>query len=1167
MTSNIGQPRVPVVAIGASAGGIKALQQFFDRIPNDTGACFVVIVHLAPDYESHLAEIIGTRSTMPAATVEGGAELQPNHIFVIPPNRQLQITDHEITTFEFKEARGRRAPIDFFFRSFAEQRGDGFAVILTGAGTVGSVGAKAVKEGGGIVLVQDPLDAEYGSMPRSAIAMGIADIVLPIPQLADQLVTLIREKMHMHEQAEDEAEDDFLKRILGLLRARTGHDFSHYKRSTVMRRIARRMQLARKETLAEYFEYARTDTEEAQALFSDLLISVTTFFRDPAAFDRLAVEVIPRLFEDKDASSTVRVWCAGCATGEEAYSIAMLLFEEAARRELPAELQIFATDLDIVALSTAREGCYPTAIEADVSEARLRRFFVREGQSYRVKRELRDAVVLATHSLVKDVPFSRLDLVSCRNLLIYLDRNLQQQVISTLNYALLPGGYLFLGASESADNPPGLFRSIHSDARIYKSIERTSDRLVLLPRVTSAPRFLDRPKPLPKTTLTHSEATQHRQVLEELAPPSILVDEGHHIIHLSETAGRYLLHPAGTPTTEVTELVRPELRIDLRAALYRALEQGQSSLSLPISVQFNGTSERVYVQVKSVTARDHTRTALVIFIEGSPIEKPASGESVTADEGQSFNIAIQQLHDELNATRARLKASHEEEEAANEELRAANEELQSINEEYRSTAEELETSKEELQSFNEELQTLNHELKAKLESISRAHNDLQNLMAATDVGTLFLDNRLQIKRFTPGVAEIFNITAGDEGRSITDFTHRLDYDGLPADSEEILRTLIPIEREVHSQNGSWFLMRLRPYRTVEDKIEGVVVTFVDVTQRREAEEALRTSEERLKLARQASDLGMYDYNAKTQRCWWDQRARALWDMDVNEQVTMDLVWSRVHPDDRDTARIAFEEALDPNGDGVYSAEFRLRPDHPGDERWIKANGKAFFSGAGSGRQAERLVATIQDITDHKAWEASQRLLLNELSHRVKNTLAVVQAMARQTMRQAKNPKSALVAFEGRLNALSRSHDLLVTHNWRGAELSTLIRSQIGGQVTEDHDRVTLDGPSLILPAHLATPFGLLFHELATNASKHGALTTETGTVRLTWGLHQKGEKRVLEVVWSEMGGSRPNAAGKPGFGSYLIEHGLPGAKVTRTYRDDGLVCMIEVVLDDVGERS
>jgi two-component system, chemotaxis family, CheB/CheR fusion protein len=1159
MTKQEDQPPYPIVAIGASAGGIKALQTLFARIPSDTGACFVVIVHLDPDRESRLAEILGMRTDMPAVTVADHVELSPNCIFVIPPNRQLRITDHAIATSEFDAPRGRRTPIDSFFRSFAEQRGDGFAVVLTGAGADGSVGVKAVKERGGIVLVQDPLDAEYASMPRSAIATGAADIVLPIPELADQLVALIGSKQKQRDQPALEDEADVLRRVLTHLRARTSHDFSHYKRSTVMRRILRRMQLARKDTLSDYFVFLRENVEEVQALFSDLLISVTTFFRDAHAFDVLAEQVIPQLFDDKDTSSSVRVWIPGCATGEEAYSIAMLLLEEAARRDHHTDVQVFASDLDVAALTTAREGSYPVTIEADISEARLRRFFIREGQSYRVKRELRDVVLFANHSLLKDAPFSRLDLVSCRNLLIYLDRDLQHQVISTLNYALVVGGYLFLGASESADNPPGLFRAVDRDARIYKSVERSSDRILSLPRVTIPPRLPDWPSAAPIAAAIYNEGALHRAALEDFAPPSILIDEAHHIVHLSESAGRYLLYPGGPPTTEITELVRPELRTDLRSALYRAIEQGQASLSLPLPVQFNGKPERVYVQVRPVTGRDKTRMALVIFIEGGPMDTTALGDESRA-EVHGINLTIQQLRDELNVTRARLKTSHEEEEAANEELRAANEELQSINEEYRSTAEELENSKEELQSINEELQTLNNELKLKLESVSRAHNDLQNLMAATDVGTLFLDNRLKINRFTPRVADLFNITANDEGRPITDFTHRLNYDDLPADAAAVLKDLVPIEREVETRAGLWFLMRLRPYRTMDDKIDGVVVTFVDVTQRRRAEEALRTSETRLQLAREASDLGIYDYDPDTEAFWWDERARAFWGVAPDETVTIGLLWSRVHPDDREAARAAFEAALDPRGDGIFSAEFRLRPDEQGEgERWIKTNGKAFFAGIGPGRRAERLVATVQNTTDRKAWEMRQRLLLSELSHRVKNTLAVVQSMARQTFRRTKNPKSALAAFEGRLSALARSHDLLVSHEWQGAELRALIQSQIGGQ--EDGGRVQLDGPPVMLSAWLATPFGLLLHELATNASKYGALSSETGTIRLSWHLDKSDGKRVLHVLWRESGGPKPSDSIKPGFGSYLTEHGVPGAHMTRRFDADGLECTIELPLN------
>jgi two-component system CheB/CheR fusion protein len=1152
-------PLLPLVAIGTSAGGVKALQRFFERLPPDTGACFVVIVHLDPDRESRLAEIIATRTAMPVITVEDPVALQANHVFVIPPNRRLQITDHEIATLAFDEPRGQRAPIDLFFRSYADQHGDGFAVVLTGAGSDGAVGVKAVKEAGGIVLVQDPQDAEYASMPRSAIATGVADLVLPIPELASELVQLIQSKSHLHAKEFADGDEEALRFILSYLRARTGHDFSKYKRSTLLRRITRRMQLARREKLEDYHAYLRENAEEVQGLFSDLLISVTTFFRDAEAFQILAERVIPRIFDEKQASDNVRVWIPGCATGEEAYSIAILLLEEAAQHESRPEIQIFASDLDSAALATAREGAYPTAIETDVSEERLRRFFTREGQFYRIRREVRDLVLFASHSVLKDPPFSRLDLLSCRNLLIYLDRDLQQQVISTFNYALKRGGFLFLGSSESADSPPGLFRSIDRDARIYQSIERTGDKLPLLPRVTITPRLPDWPAPRLAPRNVPNEANLHRHALESLAPPSILVDEGHHILHISETAGRYLLHPAGPPITDVVELVRAELRMDLRSALHRAFEQSLTSLSLPIPVQFDSKAQRVYLQVKPVpNSQDRSRAALIIFIEGGPMDSSIAEISVN-EEGRTANETIQHLRDELQGTRARLKASREEEEAANEELRAANEELQSINEEYRSTAEELETSKEELQSINEELQTLNNELKLKLESVSRAHNDLENLMAATDVGTLFLDGLLQIKRFTPRVADLFNITTNDEGRKITNFTHRLHYDGLPADAQAVLKDLVPIEREVQSSAGSWFLMRLRPYRTIDNKIEGVVVTFVDVTERRRAEEALRDSETRLQLAREASHLGVQDYDPKTDECWWDENARALWDLKKGEKVTMDLVWSRIHPDDLNAARNAFTQALDPRGDGIYAAEFRLRLDGRR-EHWIRAHGKTFFSEGKEGRSAERLVATVQDVTERKAWETRQRLLLSELSHRVKNTLAVVQSMARQTFRRAKDFKHGLASFEGRLGALSNSHELLVSTEWKGAQLELLAQKQLGAQLFENGGRVKLDGPRVLLSADIATPFGLLLHELGTNAVKYGSLSVEGGTVSLTWVLHPKAEGQLLEVYWREEGGSRPDSKAKSGFGSFLIESGLPGAKVTRELHDDGLTYRIELML-------
>ncbi|MDJ0450693.1 chemotaxis protein CheB [Methylocystis sp. JR02] len=827
-------PRLPVVGIGASAGGIIALQKFFDALGDDVGAAFVVVVHLDPAHSSELPAILQSHTRMRVLQVNDPAPLAPNIVYVIPPNRRLLVSGESVATGPFDEPRGQRAPIDLFFRSLAEHHGDGYAVVLSGGGADGAIGARAIQEKGGIVLVQDPNEAEFPSMPRNALEGG-ADFVLPVADLARTLAGLIRARGHLSVYAHnDEGDEDFLRRILAHLRSRTGQDFSGYKRATLMRRIARRMQVTHTERMDQYLAYLRDHAEEVHALFNDLLISVTSFFRDPEAYVALARHVIPRLFDHQPRENAVRVWVPACATGEEAYSIAMLLLEEAARREMRPDIQIFATDIDEAALAIAREGRYPAAIAVDVSEERLRRFFAREGDQYRIRREVRDLVVFASHSILKDPPFSHINLISCRNLLIYLDRDLQQQVVSILHYSVLGKGYLFLGTSESADNPPGLFAPVDRDSHIYRAIDRPRDRLPALPRLFTSVRLPELPGvPRPPRTQSAVDSSLHREALEYLAPPSLLVDEGHLIVNLSETCGKFLLLPSGPMTNDAAEIVRPELRLELRAALHRAFESNEPTVSLPIPVRFNGAPKAVVLHVRPVKRDDAPRAALVMFIEGGAAEPVAPAGA----EGGEQSRVVAQLREELHATRTVLRTTREQYEAATEELRAANEELQSINEEYRSTAEELETSKEELQSINEELQTLNNELKLKLEMVSRAHNDLQNLMAATDVSTMFLDSSLRIERFTPRIAELFNIVQGDEGRPVTDFTHRLEYQDLVADAQRVLADLIPIERTVRTVAGRWFLLRLRPYRTIDDKIEGVVATFVDATEHREAEAA------------------------------------------------------------------------------------------------------------------------------------------------------------------------------------------------------------------------------------------------------------------------------------------------------------------------------------------
>ncbi|MCE7029661.1 PAS domain-containing protein [Jiella sp. CBK1P-4] len=829
---------VAVCAIGASAGGVGALKELFRQLPNDLGLAYVVITHLSPDQPSALHQILAGVTDLPTTQVTDRATLEPDHVYIIPPDRELVIDGDDVRARPFTEARGHRAPVDMFFRSVAKGRGDGLAVILSGSGSDGAVGVRDIKEAGGVIFVQEPKTAEFPMMPRSAIAMGVADFVAPLPRLAERIVEVTKSKEAVRSLAVMPA-DQLLQRIVSFLKSRTGHDFSAYKRATVMRRVARRMQVARCSDLSQYFEYVVTNPEEAQELLGDLLISVTSFFRDASAYEALGKTVIGSLLENA-GDAGIRIWVPGCATGEEAYSIAILLLEEAARRQVSIPIQIFATDLDEGALATGREGRYPASIEADVSLERLQRFFVREGAHYRVRKELRDVVLFASHSVLKDPPFMRLDLISCRNLLIYLERDLQRQVCALFAYGLRPHGYLYLGSAETADASAELFAPLDREARIYQARPQASRRLPVISQFPAE----HKPGPLKSAQPQKSQGPDgavslvHHEALEHSAPPSVLVDRDYQLLNVSENAGRFLLHSVGPPTTDITVLVRPELRLDVRTAVRQALDSGMTTLTPPMAVAFNGSRHRVslYVAPGSAPREGSVGQALILFLDAGPVDESAESD---AENGEA-----KKLREDLNAAHARLSASRAEHEGTIQDLRVANEELQSINEEYRSTAEELETSKEELQSMNEELQTVNAELKSKLEAIGSAHSDLENLIAATDIGTLFLDAKLRIRMFTPRLSEVFNITEADVGRNLTDFTHHLTYDGVAEDAALVLRDLAPVEREIQSRDGRWLMLRIRPYRTVNDRIDGIVVTFVDVTERREAHMRLRESEER-----------------------------------------------------------------------------------------------------------------------------------------------------------------------------------------------------------------------------------------------------------------------------------------------------------------------------------
>lgn len=835
------QNYVPVCSIGASAGGVTALQGLFRQLPSNLGLAYVVILHLSPEHPSAMSDILAGCTRMPVLEIDDGPTLKPDCVYVIPPDRELIIQGDSVTARPFSEPRGQRAPIDMFFRSVAAARGDGVAIVLSGAGADGTLGIQAIKEAGGVILVQEPAEAGFPSMPQNAIASGVADFVAPLARLAERLAEVAHSKEAVRSLDMDGSAND-LRRIVAFLRARTGHDFSSYKRATVMRRVLRRMQVCRRDTVAAYADYLSTTPEEAKELFADLLISVTMFFRDPRAYEALERHAIKPLFDDLDPEKDegIRAWVVGCASGEEAYSIAMLLHEEAARRKTHTRFQIFASDLDEGALATAREGRYPRSIEADVSEERLARFFIDEGTHYRVRKELRESVLFATHSVLKEPPFMRLDLITCRNLLIYMERALQQQICSIFRYGLKPGRFLFLGSAETADAASDLFAPLDRDARIYSARPHAAHTLPILPQFTAPERFIgpDQP-PLNRTERSNVPVSLHASALERSAPASAIVDSVHNIVHLSPSAGRFILHSAGPISNQLPAIVRPELRLDLRLALTRALDGKKATLTHPTILVMDGERRRVSMHVAPVPNGEHMGAqALVFFLDDDNV--PDDEDTDISPDARPDEV--RRLHAELKAAQEAVAVSRAGHEVSIQDLRATNEELQSINEEYRSTAEELETSKEELQSINEELHTVNAELKSKLTSISVAHSDLQNLTDATEIGTLFLDAELRIKMFTPPITDFFNVTKADIGRTITDFSHRLDYEGIDDDARRVLRDLAPVEREVHSRARCSYVMRMRPYRTIEDRIDGVVVTFFDITDRLEAEVALAQSE-------------------------------------------------------------------------------------------------------------------------------------------------------------------------------------------------------------------------------------------------------------------------------------------------------------------------------------
>jgi two-component system, chemotaxis family, CheB/CheR fusion protein len=835
---------LPIVGIGASAGGVEALEQFFKSVPTDSGLAFVVVTHLAPDRKSMLVEILGRATQMPVVDAQDDQSVEGGRVYVLPPGAILTIRNGRLRLRQTGRADHERTPIDVFFTSLAEDQAEhAIGVVLSGGGSDGTLGLKAIKENGGLTVAQgaNVTRPRFAEMPANAVAAGFVDLELPVEHIAERITAYVRNWGAF----DPERPSDALSRIYAVLRTRTGHDFTEYKERTFQRRVQRRMQVVQTTKLEDYAERLQRQPEEVNALFRDLLIGVTDFFRDAAAFQALETAVIPKLFDDKGGDDEIRVWVAGCSTGEEAYSSAILLRELLEQRLSPPRVQIFATDIDEAALTVARAARYPANVVKSLSADRLQRFFVHESGSYRVVKELREMCIFSVHSVIRDPPFSRLDLISCRNLLIYLKPPLQAQIIPLFHYSLRPGGFLFLGSSESVTRYNELFTTLDRKARLFRRRDLIARPVLPLRQFMPHSRQNEAGNDRSDGLMQRSDLLRRiaATIVEHFAPAYVIVDDTGQALYFSSGTGKYLQAAAGPPNRDIVAMARSGLRADLRAALQAAKASGRRAVRDRIAVQINGGVQMVSVTVEPVVEGKETVYGIV-FTDRGPVrrdDEPTDSHPRDADDG-----TIQQIEKELQETRERLQSTIEELETANEEFRSSNEELLSVNEELQSTNEELETSKEELQSVNEELQTVNSELSSKIDELDRANADLNNLFQSTGIATVFLDRNLVIRSFTPAVTAWFNLIPTDRGRPLTDIVSRFAYARLESDMRTVLASGEPIERQIAlADDHRHFFARVLPYRAIGGAIDGVLLTFIDVSNIVAAEEQRRVLTEEL----------------------------------------------------------------------------------------------------------------------------------------------------------------------------------------------------------------------------------------------------------------------------------------------------------------------------------
>lgn len=1167
---------IPIVGIGASAGGFEALKTLVAKTDIRTGAAFVIVQHLSPDQKSILHELLQGQTEVPVSQIKDGEEIEANHFYVVPPGAVAGIEGDTLKLVERDTHDALHRPIDAFFKSLAAARArDAYCVVLSGTGSDGSAGLKEVKAAGGFALVQESKGARFPGMPDSAVATGLVDFILPVEQIAGRLDEIMRHRQQLirsDEQAslKDEIEAA-LPRFAERLKDVVGNDFTNYKPGTLVRRIERRMTVLRL-TDVERFISVLDDEKEAQLLAQEFLIGVTQFFRDPDAFDALNAHVIQPLLEQTEG--TVRVWVPGCSTGEEAYSIAMLLVEGMEAQGGHRVMQVFGTDIDTPSLVAARNGLFSANAIEKLSEGRRERFFQIENGQYRADPKLREMCVFAPHNLLQDPPFSRLDLISCRNLLIYLSAGLQKQVIPRFHFSLRDRGHLFLGPSEGLAGEDDLFDVVEKTHRIFR---RNPDAKTTYSALLDAPR---RPRALPVEGAHLSpqpdmamdlsrEASVEREFLRQYAAPFALLSRSGEVLYLSQRMTELVRPAQGTPSTMIDAYLATELRLPVRTALAEADKTREPMRIENVMITQEGGMRLFDVEV-SPSGSDF----ILVLREVRTVDAENLGDAV--GERQSADRDI--LEGENVKLRKQLHATMQEYETSGQELKSTNEELMSMNEELQSSNEELETSREELQSINEELETVNAELQENNRLLTRANSDLKNLFESTDLAVLFLDREFCVRNFTPSTVGLFGIRPRDIGRPISDLSSRIDYPDLEADAHRVDESLQSFEREVEIKaSKEVFLLRIKPYRTTDNRLDGYVLSFVEITERKRYEETLKRNEE--EMARQYAELeNLYD-TTPVGLSLVDREMRYIRINDSLAQINgipreehIGKTFRELLPELEDGLRETYKQIFN-TGEAVLNVEIMGEtPASPGEVRhWIGDfypvfQGDEVFAVGTCVREVTdqtRMLTRIQKQNDH------QKLLLGELQHRVKNTLATISSVSKLLLKGVDDAAEYQARLEDRLGAISRTHDLLTDADWSTAKFSEIIRNEAGPYEQADEERIRLTGPDLKLTAKEALALGMAFHELTTNAAKYGALSVDEGHIVVGTKHDASGSANKARIVWKEYNGPPITSPPKhKGFGSLVIERVLASdlsGDVTVEYNEGGLCFQVDFELEGTNE--